>query len=529
MDGPARSAGESRKSKMGRNGGDVNPWPDRGRDAILTPPMRIFTLVSMPYSVVIGLEVHAQLSTNTKMFCGCRVEFGAEPNTLVCPVCLGMPGTLPVPNAKAVEYAIKMGLACSSRIDPKAMWTRKNYFYPDLPKGYQITQQGEVALYDRPICTEGFLEIDLDDGTRKRIGLKRIHMEEDAGKLIHDLTVADSLFDANRCGTPLIEIVSNPDLRSPREAYLYLEKLKQILEYLEICDANMEQGNLRCDANVSLRKDEFAPLGNRVELKNMNSFHNIEKALHAEIELQAMTLDQGGTVAQQTKRWDVNKGVTVAIRTKEEAHDYRYFPEPDLVRLNVDWEAVDKVREALPELPEARRRRYVDELGIPAYDAAVLTKEKSVSEFFERACAVTADKKAASNWVMGEVLRVVKDRAITVKDLKFTPEHLGELINLIQAGTISGKIAKAVFEDMVAEGKAPGQIVKDKNLVVINDSGAIEGFVREVMEKNQDSVAAYRGGKVKLLGFFVGQVMKLSQGKASPDQVNQVLKKHLEG
>ena len=483
----------------------------------------------MAYSVVIGLEVHAQLSTKTKMFCGCRVEFGAEPNTLICPVCLGMPGTLPVANIKAVEYAIKMGLACSATIDPKAMWTRKNYFYPDLPKGYQITQQGENKLYDRPICTKGHLDIDLDDGTRKRIGLTRIHMEEDAGKLIHDLTVEDSLFDANRCGTPLIEIVSNPDLRTPREAYLYLEKLKQILEYLEICDANMEQGNLRCDANVSLRKDEFSPFGNRVELKNMNSFHNIEKALHAEIELQAMMLDRGEKIPQQTKRWDVNRGVTVALRTKEEAHDYRYFPEPDLVRLNVDWEAVEKIQAALPELPEARRNRYVEEYGIPAYDAAVLTQEKAVSVFFERACSVSKDKKSVSNWVMGEVLRVVKEQNITVHDLKFTPEHIGELVNLIQDGTISGKIAKAVFEDMIHEGKAPGQIVKDKNLVVINDAGAIEGFVREVVEKNQDSVAAYRGGKVKLLGFFVGQVMKISQGKASPDQVNQVLKKYLEG
>jgi len=481
-----------------------------------------------PYSIVIGLEVHAQLSTRTKMFCGCKVEFGAEPNTLICPVCLGMPGTLPVPNAKAVEYAIKMGLACSSKIDPKAMWTRKNYFYPDLPKGYQITQQGEVPMYDRPICTEGFLEVDMDDGSRKHIGLKRIHMEEDAGKLIHDLTVADSLFDANRCGTPLIEIVTNPDLRSPREAYLYLEKLKQILEYLEICDANMERGNLRCDANVSLRLDENAPFGNRVELKNMNSFHNIEKALEAEIELQTEMLDRGEHILQQTKRWDVNRGVTVPTRIKEDAHDYRYFPEPDLVRINVTEENIAAIKKVLPELPEARRRRYVGEYGIPPYDAAVLTQDKPVSEFFERVCAITADKKAASNWVMGDVLRVVKDQNIGVRDLKFTAEHLGELINLINNGTISGKIAKTVFEDMLAEGKAPGQIVKDKNLVVISDSGAIEKLVREVMEKNPDSVAAFKGGKVKLLGFFVGQVMKLSQGKASPDQVNELLKKHLE-
>ncbi len=496
--------------------------------ASLTGSPRIFTFLTMPYSVVIGLEVHAQLSTRTKMFCGCKVEFGAEPNTLVCPVCLGMPGTLPMPNAKAVEYAIKMGLACGANIDPMAMWTRKNYFYPDLPKGYQITQQGGNALYDRPICTKGHLDIDLDDGTRKRIGLTRIHMEEDAGKLIHDLTVADSLFDANRCGTPLIEIVSDPDLRTPREAYLYLEKLKQILEYLEICDANMERGNLRCDANVSLRKDEFSPFGNRVELKNMNSFHNIEKALESEIELQAMLLDRGEKIAQQTKRWDMARGVTVATRAKEEAHDYRYFPEPDLVRINVDRTHVEAIQATMPELPEARRKRYVEEYGIPLYDAAVLTADKPVSQFYERVCIVTADKKAASNWVMGEVLRVVKEENIGVGDLKFTPEHLGDLINLILQGTISGKIAKTVFEDMFREGKAPGLIVKDKNLVVINDAGAIEKFIKEVLDKNQDSVVAYRGGKVKLLGFFVGQVMKLSGGKAGPDQVNQQLKKHLD-
>ncbi len=482
----------------------------------------------MAYSIVIGLEVHAQLSTRTKMFCGCKVEFGAEPNTLICPVCLGMPGTLPVPNKKAVEYAIKMGLACSCKIDLQSMCPRKNYFYPDLPKGYQITQQGEVPMYDRPICTEGFLEVDMDDGSRKYIGLKRIHMEEDAGKLIHDLTVADSLFDANRCGTPLIEIVTLPDLRSPREAFLYLEKLKQILEYLEICDANMERGNLRCDANISLRANEDAPLGNRVELKNMNSFHNIEKALEAEIELQTLMLDRGETIPQQTKRWDVARGVTVATRTKEEAHDYRYFPEPDLVRIEVDEAMIEGIRKNLPELPEARRRRYAEEYGIPSYDAAVLTQDKPVSEFFEKVCKITTDKKSASNWVMGDVLREIKDQNISVGELKFTPEHLGELINLIQKGTISGKIAKSVFAEMLAHGKAPDQIVKDNNWVVISDRGAIETWVKDVLDKNAPSVADYKGGKVKLLGFFVGQVMKLSQGKASPDQVNEILKKYLD-
>ncbi len=482
-----------------------------------------FYLPEMPYSVVIGLEVHAQLATRTKMFCTCKVEFGAEPNTLVCPVCLGMPGTLPAPNGTAIEYATKMGLAAECNIDRQAMWTRKNYFYPDLPKGYQITQQGENALYDRPICTGGHIDVNLDDGTRKSIRLKRIHMEEDAGKLIHDLTVQDSLFDANRCGTPLIEIVTEPDLRTPREAYLYLEKLKQILEYLEICDANMERGNLRVDANVSLRKDENAPFGNRVELKNMNSFHNIEKALEAEIELQTRIYDEGGTVAQQTKRWDPTKGVTVALRTKEDAQDYRYFPEPDLVRLHVDDAMLQRVRDTLPELPEARRERYVQDYGIPAYDADVLTREKAVSEYFEAVCTIASDKKAASNWVMGEILRAMKDQSIPVSAVKIAPKQLGSMINMITKGTISGKIAKTVFEEMLATGKDPEAIVKEKGLVVINDASAIEGFVRQVLDKNPKEVEEYRGGKTKLMGFFVGQIMKASGGKANPGQVNEIL------
>ncbi len=483
----------------------------------------------MPYSVVIGLEVHAQLSTQTKMFCGCKVEFGAEPNTLVCPICLGFPGTLPVPNAESVESAIKIGLACGSTIEPRPMFTRKNYFYPDLPKGYQITQQGGSLQFDKPICTKGFLEIDLENGERKKIGLTRIHMEEDAGKLIHDLTVSDSLFDANRCGTPLVEIVSDPDLRTPREAYLYLEKLKQILEYLEICDANMERGNLRCDANVSIRLNESAPFGNRVELKNMNSFHNLEKALEAEIELQSSILDQGGFIKQETKRWDVQKGVTVAVRTKEDAHDYRYFPEPDLIRLHITESDISRIRKVLPELPEARRQRYVLEYGIPAYDADILTREKAVSEFFETVASITSDKKIASNWVMGEVLRVLKEGNLSIADLKFTPLHLGEMINLIQSGVISGKIAKTVFEFMLAEGLPPGKIVEEKNLMVISDVGAIEGFIREIMVRDAEKVTEYRSGKTKLFGYFVGQVMKACQGKASPEELNTQLKKLLEG
>ncbi len=483
----------------------------------------------MSYSVVIGLEVHAQLSTNTKMFCGCRVEFGAEPNTLVCPVCLGFPGTLPVPNARAVECAIMLGLACEAGIEARPMWTRKNYFYPDLPKGYQITQTGGSPVYDKPICTGGHLDIDLEDGTRKRIGLTRIHMEEDAGKLIHDLTVADSLFDANRCGTPLLEIVSEPDLRSPEEAIAYLEKLKQILEYLDICDANMERGNMRCDANISLRADENAPFGERVELKNMNSFSNLLKAMHAEIELQAAILDAGGTVKRETKRWDPAKATTITNRSKEDAQDYRYFPEPDLVRLSVTPDDIARARDILPELPEARRKRYVEQYGVPAYDADVLTREKAVSEFYEAACAVTEDKKAVSNWVMGDVLRVLKEGNLAISDLKFTAAHVGEMVELIRTGAISGKIAKTVFEHMLAGEGAPGEIVTARNLSVINDSAAVEGFIRQVMEANPDKVAEYRNGKDKLFGFFVGQVMRASQGKAAPEQVNDLLKTMLAG
>lgn len=478
----------------------------------------------MSYSVVIGLEVHAQLSTKTKMFCGCKVEFGAEPNTHVCPVCLGMPGTLPVPNAKAVEYAIKMGLACGAKIDPKAMWTRKNYFYPDLPKGYQITQQGEVALYDRPICTEGHLEIDLDDGTRKRIGLKRIHMEEDAGKLIHDLTVADSLFDANRCGTPLIEIVSNPDLRSPREAYLYLEKLKQILEYLEICDANMEQGNLRCDANVSLRKDEFAPFGNRVELKNMNSFHNIEKALQAEIELQAMMLDRGEVIQQQTKRWDVAKGVTVALRTKEEAHDYRYFPDPDLLPLELTQEYVDELAKGLPELPDAKRARFIKDYGLPPYDAGVLVAERETADYYEAMVKAKADPKAAANWLINEYFGRLNKAGLAINDGPIPAASNAAIVLMVSSGEISGKIAKDLIDIVWAEGGDPRQIVEKRGMRQVTDTSAIEKAVDDIIAANPKQAEQVKV-KPTTIGWFVGQVMKATGGKANPGLVNEMLKR----
>jgi aspartyl-tRNA(Asn)/glutamyl-tRNA(Gln) amidotransferase subunit B len=479
------------------------------------------------YQPVIGLEVHAQLATSTKMFCSCKLEFGSTPNTNVCPVCLGMPGTLPVPNRKAVELAVKLGLALNCEIDHEAMWTRKNYFYPDLPKGYQITQTGGIPVYDRPICKSGYLDIDLDDGSVKRIHINRIHMEEDAGKLIHDLGVDNSHFDANRCGTPLCEIVTEPDLRSPQEAYKYLEKLKQILEYTEVCDANMERGNLRCDANVSIRESESAPLGIRAEIKNLNSFHNVEKAIQSEIELQTVTLDSGLSVQQTTKRFDPNTLKTSVIRSKEDAHDYRYFPEPDMVRLQVSAEDIQRIGESLPELPQARRQRFVSDYNLSDYDAQVLVSEKPVSDYFDRVAQKVSNRKMAANWICSELLRQVKDLNGGIGESPISSDHLAKMINLIDDGTISGKIGKTVFAEMWQSGKDPQVIIKEKNLVQITDDSAIESIILEIMNKNPAQVAEFQSGKIQVKGFFVGQVMKASQGKANPAVVNQLLDKLL--
>ncbi len=475
------------------------------------------------YSPVIGLEVHAQLKTQTKLFCGCKLEFGAAPNSHVCPVCLGMPGTLPVPNKEAIQLAIKLGLALNCEIDLEPMWTRKNYFYPDLPKGYQITQTGGIPFYDRPICKNGYLDIELADGTQKRIGITRIHIEEDAGKLIHDYSVAHSHFDANRCGTPLCEIVSEPDIRSPEEAVAYLEKLKQIVEYTEVGDADMEKGNLRCDANISLRLGEDAPFGTRAEIKNLNSFSNIDKAIRAEMELQAVTLDSGKEVNQCTKRYDAGTGKTIVIRSKEDAHDYRYFPEPDMVRPKLSEELVQDIKENLPELPEARRARFVEECGITPYDAHVLTLDKAVSEYFDAVSAKAKNKKVAANWIISELLRELKEVEGGLSACKISPDQLADLVNLIEDGTISGKIAKTVFAEMFESGKAPEVIVKEKNLVQITDTGFIVDIINKVLDENPDQLADFLGGKDKLKGFFVGQIMRQSQGKANPGMVNQFL------
>jgi aspartyl-tRNA(Asn)/glutamyl-tRNA(Gln) amidotransferase subunit B len=481
------------------------------------------------YYPVIGLEIHCQLATRTKMFCGCEVEVNTDPNKHVCPVCLGMPGALPVPNKKAVEFAIRLGLALNCEIDLNAMWTRKNYFYPDLPKGYQITQTGGLPIYDHPICKKGWIEVTRSDGEVKRIGITRIHMEEDAGKLIHDLSPTESHFDANRCGTPLCEIVTEPDIRSPEEAVLALQKIKQILEYTQVSHANMENGNMRCDGNISLRPSEDAPFGTRAEIKNLNSFTNLEKALNAEIMLQTVTLDAGREVEQCTKRYDPNADKTIVIRRKEDANDYKYFPEPDMVRLVTDPAFVEEIRSSLPELPDARRKRFVADYDVTEYDAHVLTIDRDVSVWFDAAAKKCKNPKMLANWVISELLREVKDLEGGFSAVKIKPEQLAELVNMIVADTISGKIAKTVFAEMFKTGDDPQKIVKDKGLVQITDTGAIEKIVQDVVAANASQFAEFKGGKVALKGFFVGQVMKKSGGKANPGLVNQILDKLAKG
>lgn len=481
----------------------------------------------MAYSVVIGLEVHTQLSTRTKLFCGCERSFGEDPNIHTCPVCLGLPGSLPVPNATALEYAIRLGLALDCQIDRHSFFTRKSYFYPDVPRNYQITQTGGMPIYDHPICTGGKLRIQ-GDGIDKTIEIVRIHMEDDAGKLLHDRG-QDSLFDANRAGTPLCEIVTGPDMRSIPEAILYLQRLKQIVEFLGVSDGNMEEGNFRCDVNVSLRKDENAPFGTRVELKNMNSFSNIEKAVQSEIARQAEILDNGGTVLQETRGFDVARGITRSLRSKEDAQDYRYFPEPDIVPLHVTDEQIERIRAEMPELPEARVRRYVDELGLPEYDARVITAEKSLADWYEGILKAGAGAKVASNWFMGEVLRTVKETGKSITELPLTPAHIAQLIARIEDNTINGKIAKDVFADMAVSGKLPDAVIDEKGLRQVTDTGAIDAAIASVLASCPKELADYRGGKDKLFGFFVGQVMRETKGKANPAAVNDLLKKALAG
>ena len=477
----------------------------------------------MEYEPVIGLEVHAQLLTRSKIFCGCSTAFGEEPNTQTCPVCTGQPGSLPVVNRKAVEFAIKLGLATSCRIAPFSIFARKNYFYPDLPKGYQI------SMYEHPLAENGFVEITFE-GQRRRIHLIRIHMEEDAGKLKHGETPETASFsyvDFNRTGVPLVEIVSGPDIRSPQEAGDYLRKLRTILQYLEICTGDMEKGTFRCDANVSVRPKGREEFGTRTELKNMNSFRHVEKALEYEIKRQTALLEDGEDVIQETRLWDVGQGVTVSMRGKEEAHDYRYFPDPDLVPLKVEEDYVEEIRKSLPELPDEKKERFLREYQIPEYDAEILTSAKAMGVYYEECVHLFPEPKTVSNWMMGELLRELKHDEREIDQCPVTPQHLAGMLTMMKGGTISGKIAKDVFEEMYRTGERPEKIVQDKGWVQIQDEGEIEKAVEKAIEANPKQVEDYRKGKEKLFGFFVGEVMKQTKGKANPKLVNDLLNKKL--
>jgi len=478
----------------------------------------------MEYESVIGLEVHAQLLTKSKLFCSCATVFQADPNEQTCPICLGMPGVLPVLNRQAVEFAIRTGLAMQGKIVHVSRFARKNYFYPDLPKGYQISQ------YEEPLIEGGGLTIDLD-GASKHIRLIRIHLEEDAGKSIHGENLADptkSYIDLNRTGVPLLEIVSAPDLRSAEEARIYLQKLKTILEYIEVCDGNMEEGSLRCDANVSLRPRGAQEFGTRTEIKNLNSFRNVQRAIEYEIERQAEVLESGGHVVQETRLFDANRGVTQPMRSKEEAHDYRYFPEPDLVPLCIDQEWIERVRQELPELPDTRRQRFTTHYGLPDYDAEVLTASKALADYYEATVRLYNQPKVVSNWVMGEMMHELNRQHHAPQEAPVTPRHLAELLHLLDEGVLSGKIAKTVFEEMYRTGKPAKTIVEEQGLVQMTDSAALEGIITTILADNASQVAEYRAGKQKVFGFFVGQTMKATQGKANPALVNALLRKLLD-
>ena len=473
------------------------------------------------YEVIIGLEVHAELATKTKIYCGCSTEFGSDPNTHCCPICTGMPGVLPVLNKKVVEYAVKMGLATNCEIARFSKQDRKNYFYPDLPKAYQTSQ------YDLPLCEHGHVEFMVGD-QKKRVGITRIHIEEDAGKLIHDPYTGDTLVDFNRCGVPLIEIVSEPDIRSAEEAVGYMQTLKSILEYLEICDCKMQEGSLRCDVNLSVRKKGETKFGTRTETKNLNSFKAIARSIEYETERQIKELENGGKIYQETRRWDDDKGIGYAMRTKEDAHDYRYFPEPDLAPIVLSDEYINGVKESLPEMPNVRKHIYIEEFGLPEYDAEQITNSKHMAEFFDKAVKTCGNAKLVSNWLMSDVARILNEQEIDIAEAKFTAEQLGHLISLIEKNVISSAIAKKVFEDMAQSGKDPESIVEEKGLKQVTDEGAIRDIVIKVLDLNPASVADYLAGKERAMGFIVGQTMKESHGKANPVMVNKLVKEELE-
>ncbi len=474
----------------------------------------------MEFETVIGLEVHAQMLTDTKIFCNCSTKFGSAPNSHTCPVCLGMPGVLPVLNKKVVEYGMKMALATNCTINPSNSFARKNYFYPDLPKGYQISQ------FAYPLAEHGYISLETN-GEQKRIGITRIHMEEDAGKLMHDENNPSSYVDLNRTGVPLIEIVGEPDIRSPEEAAEYLKRLHEILVYLEICDGNMEEGSFRCDANVSIRPMGQKEFGTRTELKNMNSFRNVQRALEYEVKRQQYLVENGQKIVQETRLWDDAQGVTNSMRSKEEAHDYRYFPDPDLVPVMVEEAWIAKIRKEMPELPLVKRERFVKEYQIPVYDAGVLTSERALAEYYEEVVRLCGKPKQASNWVMGDVLRFLNEEKRNIRQCPITAQSLADMIKLIEEGAISGKMAKDVIEEMYKSGKSPQDIIKEKGLVQITDESELIKTITTIIEANPNQLKDFRGGKEKLFGFFVGQVMKATQGKANPQLVNDLLKKML--
>ncbi len=479
------------------------------------------TISNEKYEAVIGLEVHAQLLTKSKAFAAVSSDYGNAPNTQVTPLCLAHPGTLPVLNENHVNYTIKMGLATNCQIAEKSIFARKNYFYPDLPKGYQISQ------HETPICYDGYIDIEVGE-YEKRIGITRIHMEEDAGKSIHDQDPFHTLIDLNRAGTPLIEIVSEPDLRTPQEAYAYLRKIRQIVQYLEICDGNMEEGSLRCDANVSIRPRGQKEFGTRTELKNMNSFRNVERAIAYEIERQIELVESGGTVVQQTMLWDTAKMETRLMRTKEEAHDYRYFPEPDLPPVRVTSDMLEKVKQELPEMPDVRLNRFISELGLSEEDAVTLTDGKALADYFEKSLSLLNEPKAIANLILTEVLRILNEKSITISEFTISPEQLTELISLKLEDKINSSAMQEIFNEMLESDKSPATLAKEMNLIQVSDSGFIDPIIDQIIADNPDEVARYREGKKALIGFFIGQVMKQSRGKANPKLVRERIVQKLE-
>jgi aspartyl-tRNA(Asn)/glutamyl-tRNA(Gln) amidotransferase subunit B len=476
--------------------------------------------MSVAYEIVIGVEAHAQLRTQSKMFCSCGTVFGRPANSQTCPVCLGLPGALPVINRKAVEMAIRTGLALHCTIGTRSRFARKNYFYPDLPKGYQISQ------YEAPICEQGWIEIALG-AERKRVRIRRAHLEEDAGKSVHDAGAGGSRLDLNRAGTPLLEIVTEPDMHSPEEVVAYLKSLRELLVYLDVCDGNMEEGSLRCEPNLSLRPAGQKTLGTKVELKNINSFKFVREALEYEVKRQTRVLTEGGTVQQETRLWNIDRGETAVMRGKEDAHDYRYFPDPDLLPLEISADWIDELKGTVPELADAKQQRFMSQYGIPEYDAQVLTASKDLADYFERCVELFDRPKSISNWIMGELLRELNHSGTDVLRSPVTPQRLVDLLLLVEQGTISLKAAREIFPDIYRTGKAPEEVVREKGMTQVSDEAALLSLIEDVLKKNDTQVEQYKAGKEQVLGFFVGQVMKASGGKANPGKVNELLRKRL--